>query len=330
MASILSHPIRGHSMRLPAILILLAFSCLGATSTALGQQDCEFNLIGTWKAVTTGYSDVVHYRFAPDGTLTVFVASGSAQPSEEKEIARATYELDDPNAPKSIAITTTNKNRVFLYGKSSIKILEHTETSMTCEMPGYGKVLWTRVDPNRYFIVLVARRGEFYDKSGSAFPILVKVAGRESQVNAVGTYSNQGKNAFGVVPPAAYKDFMREPRNDSEVMLRLEINAPQYERSLKILRTWERRVRNDELLYFENALNNVLLVKAVTETLNQCTEEFELYKLYIEHDWIAEQYQPAFIPFAFFKELRRLNESRHVRDDKFPLATLPGGTPQGN
>jgi hypothetical protein len=78
-------------------------------------------------------------------------------------------------------------------------------------------------------------------------------------------------------------------------------------------------------------LNNVLLVKAITETLNQCSEEFKLHKLYYDgYDWIAEQYAPPFIPFAFFKELRRLNESRHVRDDKFPVATLSGIAPQGN
>ena len=180
---------------------------------------------------------------------------------------------------------------------------------------GFGVTRWIKVDPNRYFIVLAARRGEFYDNSGSAFPILIKIVGSESQIDAVGIYSNQGKQAFGPVPPEAYKDFMREPRTDSEVMLRLEISSAQYERGLKILRTWERRVRNDELLYpLSIALNNVLLVKAVAETLNQCSEEIRLYKLsYLDHeDWIADKYSPEFIPFAYFREMRQLNESLHV------------------
>lgn len=318
-------------MKRPVVLGLVAFVLLASTGTAVGQQGCEFNIIGTWKAVTTGSTYEIIYRFAPDGTVTVLSSYDSGQPSESEEVGSATYELDDPKAPKSITINTTKKNKVFLYGKSSIKILDRTETSMTCEMPGYGKVRWTKMDPNRYFIVLAARRGEFYDKSGSAFPMLVKIVGSGSQIDAVGIYSNEGKDAFGTVPSETYKSFLREPRDDSAVMLRLEINAAQYERGLKILRTWERRVREDHLLYVENALNNILLVKAVTETLNQCSEEFNLYKLYYnEHDWIAEQYGPPFIPFAFFKELRRLNEARHVRDDKFPLATLPGSLPQGN
>jgi hypothetical protein len=317
-------------MKRSAVLFTLLFVWLTATGAAFGQQGCEFNIIGTWRA---GSADAVLYRFAPDGTITVLSVSGPGQSSDPQEIASATYELDNPKAPKSIALNTTNKNRVFLYGKSSIKIVEYTDTSMTCVVPGLGTTRWVKVDPNRYFIVLAARKGEFYDTSGPAFPMLIKVVGRESQIDAVGTYSDHGKGIFGPVPPEAYKDFLREPRTDSEVMLRLEINSAQYERALKILRHWERRVREDALLYpTRNPLNNVLLVKAVTETLNQCSEEFKLYRLnyLVPEDWIADKYDPQFIPFVFFKELRRLNESRHVGDDKFQQATLPSVPPQGH
>lgn len=320
-------------MKRSAIFSTLLFICLAAPSESFSQQGCELNIIGTWKAVTTSATDVVLYRFAPDGTVTVLSASGSRQVSEPQEIARATYELDDPKAPKSIVLTTTNKNRVFLYGKSSMKIIEYTDASLTCELPGYERTRWTKVDPNRYFIILVARRGQFYDTSGPAFPVLIKIVGSESQIDAVGIYSDRGKEAFGTVPPEAYKDFLREPRTDSEVMLRLEINSAQYGRGLKVLRTWERRVREDALLYpLSSSLNNVLLVKAVTETLNQCSEEIKLYKLnyLLAEDWIAEQYSPPFLPFAYFKELRRLNESLHVRDDKFQQASLPAGARQGH
>lgn len=319
-------------MKKSAIFSTLLLICLAATSTSFGQEGCEFNIVGTWKADTAAAKNVLLYRFAPDGTLTVLSVSAAEPAAEPQEIARATYELDDPKAPKTITLTTTSKNRIFLYGKSSMKVLEYTDSSLTCELPGYERTRWIKADPDRHFIILAARRGEFYDTSGSAFPILVKVVGRESQVDAVGIYSNQGKRAFGTVPPPVYKDFLREPKNDSEVMLRLEISLAQYERGLKVLRTWERRVRNDELLYpLSPPLNNVLLVKAVTETLNQCSEEFKLYKLnYLTEDWITEQYSPAFIPFAYFKELRRMNEPLHVRDDKFPLAALPAGPPQGN
>lgn len=316
-----------------AVLFLLMFVCLSVNRLTFGQQDCQFNIIGTWKAVTADAKGAVFYRFAPDGTVTVLSAAGDDQQSAPHEIASAKYEVDDPTAPKSIALTTTTKNRVFLFGKSSMNIVNYTDASLTCEIPGWGTTRWIKLDPNRYFIALAARRGEFYDTSGPAFPILIKIVGGEAQIDAVGTYSREGKSAFGTVPRTAYEDFMREPRNDSEVMLRLEINAAQYERGLKILRSWERRVREDALLYSAGSpLNNVLLVKAVTETLNQCGEEIKLYNLNYIHpeDWLSEKYGPAFIPFAYFKELKRLNESLHVRDEKFHQASLAAGAQPGS
>ncbi|MCM3873742.1 MAG: hypothetical protein ND895_23895 [Pyrinomonadaceae bacterium] len=314
-------------MKRSVVLFSLTLLCLSVVPSAFGQRDCEFNIIGTWKAVTT--ADVVLYRFTADGRVRVLSAS-SGPLSEAQEIGSATYELDNPRSPKSLALTVTSKNRVFLYGKSSMKVLTYADSSLTCEMPGWGPTRWVKLDPHRYFIVLAARNGEFYDTSGPAFPILIKMDGPESVVDAVGTYSDHGKAAFGTVPPEAYKDFMRESQGDSEVMLRLEINSAQYERGLKVLRTWERRVREDTLLYPSvSRLNNVLLVKAVTETLNQCGEEIKLYKLNYIHpeDWLSDQYAPAFIPFAYFRELRRLNESLHVRDDKFQQASTVGSQP---
>ena len=69
-------------------------------------------------------------------------------------------------------------------------------------------------------------------------------------------------------------------------MLRLEITAAQYERALKIVKTWERRARNNELLYPDLPMDNILLAKQVTESLNQCGEKFKLYKL----DWSMEDH----------------------------------------
>src|SRR5262245_65308795 len=112
---------------------------------------------------------------------------------------------------------------------------------------------------------------------------------------------------------------MKEPRAASDVMLRLEITPAQYERGLKILRTWERRVREGALLYPDISLDNILLVKQVTESLNQCGEkEIKLYKL----DWgvedkISDDNPASRVPFLFFREMRRLNESLHLRDEKF-------------
>jgi hypothetical protein len=302
--------------------------CLGVSATAFGQKSCEFNITGTWQVPGRDHSSVLLYRFTPDGTVTVLSSSNSnsSATQKEKEIAKATYELDDKLAPTSIKFTAAEKSKVFPYRQSAMEIVKYDDESLTCARHGAKPVRWVRVDPNHYFIVLAARSEEFYDRSGSAFPVLIKVSGSETQMEAVGTYSDHGKRAFGAVPLEAYKDFLREPRGDSEVMLRLEINSQQYQRALEFMHISARRAREDALLYPNDFyLNNILLVKAVTETLNQCSDEINLYKLNYIHpeDWITNQYAPGFVPFVYFKELRRLNDILHVRDNAFPTASLP-------
>jgi hypothetical protein len=111
---------------------------------------------------------------------------------------------------------------------------------------------------------------------------------------------------------------MKEPRAASDVMLRLEITSAQYERCLKVLQTWERRAREGAMLYPNVAMDNILLVKQVTESLDKCGEKIKLYNL----DWgvddkISDDNPSSRVPFLYFKEMRRLNESLHLRDDKF-------------
>jgi hypothetical protein len=174
-------------------------------------------------------------------------------------------------------------------------------------------------EPHRYFLVLAARNGTFYDNSGPAFPMLIKLDGERTQVESVGIYSIQGRRKFGTVPEESYREFMKEPSAASDVMLRLEITSSQYERGLKVLRTWERRVRERALLYSKSPMNNLLLLKEVTESLNQCGEkEIGVYKLdWSLEDKLSDEVPPSLVPFLFFKEMKRLNGSLHVRDDKF-------------
>jgi hypothetical protein len=313
-------------MKFTAIISLLAIMLLGSTGTALAQdkKSCSFDIVGTWKAQLST-SKAVLYRFDSKGGVTVLSVSGTAEP---QAIATASYKvIEEIDAPKSISFTATGKNRIFGAVKKSMKVVSYDDSSVTCEIPGVGTTRWTRVDPDRYFIVLSARKGEFYDDGGSSFPMVIKLAGGVTTIDAFGVYPEDGKAAFGTVPAAVYKDHLREARNDSETTLRVEINSRQYERALKIVKEWERRVREGALLYTFSSdsaedpasLNNILIVKAVTETLNQCSEDFDLYKLnYIyPEDWIADRTAPGFIPFVYFKELRRRNEARHIADEKF-------------
>lgn len=301
--------------------------CLTAAPAAFGQKGCEFNPIGTWKAATSDQKNPILYRFTSDTKVTVL--SSSDQNSEPREIASAVYTLDNPKAPKVILVKADKEGGGFAKGMTSMDITGYDDTSLTFVTPGSAPTRWIRVDNCRYFLVLAGRMGTFYDNSGPTFPMLIKVDGQKTQVDAVGIYANGGKWVFGTIPSETYNEFMKESRKDLDVMLRLEVTAAQYERGLKIVKTWERRARNNELLYPDLPMDNILLAKQVTETLNQCGEKVKLYKL----DWSIEDRISSSsprddnpftrIPFLYFKELKRLNQSLHVSDEEFYGHALP-------
>lgn len=308
-------------MKRLAMIAALILICLTAAPAALGQKGCELNLIGTWKAEKSDQANPILYRFTPDARVTLL--SGSSQGSALREIASAGYTLDNPKAPKVILVKADKEVGGFAQGITSMEITGYDDTSLTFVKSGSAPTRWVRVDANRYFIVLAGRIGTFYDGSGPTFPMLIKTDGQQSQIDAVGTYDVRGYWAFGEIPPETYNEFMKESSKASDVMLRLEITAVQYERGLKIVKTWERRARNNELLYPDLTMDNILLAKQVTESLNQCGEKFKLYKL----DWSLEDHISSSsprddnpfsrIPFLYFKELKRLNQSLHVPDEKF-------------
>ena len=319
-------------MKLTGIISLLAIVLLGSTANALAQEkSCSFDIVGTWKAEISS-TEARLYQFDEKGVVTVLSAAGTAQP---QQIATAKYEVNkELGKPESVSFTASGENRIFGAVKQTMKLVSYDDTSITCTIPKIGTTRWTRVDPDRYFIVLSARKGEFYNATGSAFSMVIKLAGGVPTIDTFGIYPENKRKALGTVPPALYKEYMREARNDSETILRLEINSRQYERALKVIKEWQRRDREGALLYITAAetlddatsLNNILVVKAVTETLNQCSADFNLYHLnyVIKDDWLSDKYPSAFVPFYYFKELRQRNEARHIPDQKFQeLVHLP-------
>ncbi|HEX8186226.1 MAG TPA: hypothetical protein VF747_15790 [Blastocatellia bacterium] len=305
-------------MKRYAIFFFLIITCLATTTTAFGQKGCELQVVGTWKAASSDGARTLFYRFGPDATVKLLSVPASSRESELREINSAVYALDDAKAPKAILFKAAKAGGGLAEGTTSMEIAAYDDTSMTFVKPGSEPTRLVKVDPHRYFMVLAGRSGTFYDSSGPTFPMLIKMDGQQIQVDAVGIYSLKGNAAFGPVPKETYNEFMKEPHNDSEVMLRLELTGAQYERSVKVVRTWDRRFREGALLYPDPYLNNILFVRQVAESLNQCGENIKLYKLdWMLDDQISTKNINARAPFFFFKELRRLNESRHVRDEKF-------------
>jgi hypothetical protein len=151
--------------------------------------------------------------------------------------------------------------------------------------------------------------------------MLQRTAADATDVGAFGIYAGARRQpVFGPVPAGVYDEFVSEARkpsaDESTVMLRLAISEHQYERTLQVLQAWERRVRENALLYPEIAMDNILLVKQATEELNRCSDTLVAYDL----DWgledgISEHNVASRIPYEYFRELARLNAARHVPDE---------------
>jgi|SRR5688572_20071085 len=205
------------------------------------------------------------------------------------------------------------------------------EASDSCK----AEAAWVRSERAHHYLMLAASRGVFYDRSGPSIVMLMKTdaSADEVEMGAVGIYADeQGRAVFGTVPWKSYDALLREPAKGSQdVMLRLEINGPQYERVLGILRSWERRARENELLYRNDFnMNNILLVKQATEALNRCGEKVNLYKLdWSLEDRISDDNARSMVPLLVFQELKRRNARLHVPDAAVPegLLALAGSEP---
>jgi hypothetical protein len=209
---------------------------------------------------------------------------------------------------------------VLVRGLAALVCLGVAWTALAESAPGSceSEAAWVRSDKARHYLVLAASRGVFYDRSGPSIVMLMKTdtATDEVEMGAVGIHADEkGRAVFGSVPWRSYDALLREPAKGSQnVMLRLEINQPQYERVLGVLRSWEKRARENALLYPNDFnMNNILLVKQVTEELNRCRKSIDLYQLdWGLHDRISDENARSRVPFLVFQELKRRNGSLHV------------------
>src|SRR5262249_36193093 len=79
------------------------------------------------------------------------------------------------------------------------------------------------------------------------------------------------------------------------------------------------RARENTLLYQDIPyLNNAVYLNQLASRLNDCSETIKLQKLTcrIDDPIITKQNLPQ-VPYFFIKELRSLNSTLHVKDDKF-------------
>lgn len=300
-------------------LLFSAMILLSAYTSVLAQEDqkaCEFNIVGTWQSTSNGHANPTLLRFARNGTATVLSRNGT----EWQATDTSTFKLDNPKAPKAIHLAPTNNPGQV----TSLEITQHDDGAFTTAVtvtPDVELTRWVRVDPYRYFVVFVSGKGS-PGYGAPAFAMLIKTDGTQEQTDAFGSYPyKDGKVdtvAVAPIPEQIRKQFDKEPQDDSAIMLRLEVTAGPFNRAMKILKTWERRSRENTMLYNIPYLDNAVYLNQLASSLNDCAETIKLQKLSwrIDDPIIIKQNLPQ-VPYFFIKELRKLNNDLHVRDEKF-------------
>jgi len=318
---------------------VLAF--LGLFSSALvGQEQqkaCQFKITGTWQSSTDGQKNPTRQRFGSNGVVTELSRNSSDKGSEWQVRGNSTYRLDDPKTPKAIILTPIDKSGRFS-GDTTLQIKTFDDGLFVTAQggnPGSALTRWTRVDPQRYFVVFAAGKGD-PGFGAAGFAILIKTDGVHTQRDAFGVYPVvnplERHPILGVIPAKIRRQFDTEPAGDSGAMLRLEVTAGPYNRALEVLKTWERRSEENTLLYTAPYLNNAVYLNQLASSLNEtgvltwrggtpCTETIKLQKLtWLLSDPIMTKHNMTQTPYYLFKTLRQLNSSLHLNDSQFHVA----------
>ena len=298
---------------------------LMAGANAYGQENdtCDFIVTGTWQYQAPGQANPAFYRFAPDGTVKVVAHSG--QDKQWHELASANYKLNDVWAPKSIEFTPIKAGEVFKQGTTAMQITQYDDASFTVVAPGAGPAHFTRVDPHRYFAVF-AGRGGTVRSGGPQFAMVVKSDGLRQQIETFGVYpvmdQSLGKVVpmIGTIPDDILSEFVNEPQPgwQNEAMLRLELTPAEYDRALRVVHDWQKRARQDELLYPVYYMDNMVFVDQLAKSIDSCSSKIKEYNLtWLLSDKVIATHNLPQVVFYYVKELRQLNESLHVPDAKF-------------
>jgi hypothetical protein len=320
--------------------ILLILSSLVLFPAGLAGQEqpqvCQFNIAGVWQSSTGGQVNSTRQRFRSDGVVTELSPSTGKEP-EWRPTGRFRYRLDNAKAPKALTLTKIEKG-----GRPSaatnLEITTFDDGMFVTKAAGDAgePTRWTRVDPYRYFVVLAAGKGS-PGFGAPGFAMLIKTDGVHTQTDALGAYPvvnpRERYPMFGVISEEILRQFDSEPAGDTGAMLRLEVTAGPYNRAMEVLKNWQRRAEENQLLYPTIPyLNNAVYLNQLTSSLNEagvltwkggttCSETIKLQKLtWLLNDPVVAKHNLTQTPYYLFKTLRELNSSLHLNDSRFHAA----------
>jgi hypothetical protein len=308
-------------MKLTSRLTLLTaflWTNLLLPASSAGQEACRFDIAGVWESTAPGEASPNLYRFAPNGTVTMLSALGTRM--EPREMAKAAYKLDNPQAPTTLEFKPATGGRTLPWGVGQWEIVRFGDGAFSVVKAGSAPVTWVRKDPDQYFVVLAAHRGTPPHTGGPAFVMLIrKPEGGGTEVETFGLYYSNGERINGPVPEKLYQELVKNPSPGDDAVLRLQVTAAGFARGMRIVRVWQQRAREGALLFPSYSYLNVIVpLKEVAESLNACAETIHLHKLtWMVDDQIGANFAEWEQPFQYVKKLRELNDLTNVPNATF-------------
>jgi hypothetical protein len=301
------------TLRVTAAAVALMQVC----SAAWAADSCDFDITGTWESVAArGDAPVpARYRFGADGMVTTLSRTDAGDDWQERAGTPAHfYRLDDPKAPSIIEFRGADAATL----RGSMEISQYDDGSFTTLDANSEPTRWVRVEPERYFIVFAAARGEVA-KGGPAFAMLVR-AGADSRAttDTFGFYLANDEPVVGPIPAPLSDKLTMESRLDTQTLFRLEVTRAELARAEAVLQAWERRAREHTLLYDIPYLNSVVFLEQLAATLNRCHERIRAQKLnWNVGDPVTAAHNLPQVGFFYIRELRRQNAALHLGNAEF-------------
>lgn len=332
--------------RVNSLFILLCLCCLltgGWTQSSERQatkKACPFSIVGTWKSLALSEREMTVFSFAPDGWVRLLTPSANTLAQDLEVLAEVKYKLNNPSSPTRIEFTARRGNDVFPTGGTALEITEFSADSFTTKHPVTGaKTPWVREQTHRYFLSLAARQKKDSPQI-EAVAMWTVLDGRKTTVYALGVErladaddrqaADKEPTGSAATPPPLFApvsarltdELVMEDEEDGEFMMRLELNAAEFERSHAIFAAWEKQVTEKTLPFADAYQNSLEFMHAVAESLNHCEKRLHLPK---PQKAAADQPPASFSQqvLAFIKALRKLNDETHVNNVMYPLGWRP-------
>jgi hypothetical protein len=313
----------GSLRRGAAALLLVPWLTFDASAAApAAAAACPLEIVGTWQLSSSSELEPILLSFAPDGWASVLSGSGERRPTELDIVAQVLYEpvsrRDSSRDIGRIEFRARRGNDIFSVGTSRWDIDAHTDESFSARRSdaAAGELsLWSRVQTRRYFLTFAAR-------TDAAFAMWTTLDGRRTDLEALGM-TGQGapgdrKIRFGRVPLELAQSFARQSARDDDVMMRIELSEAEYRRTHRVLEAWDALVSRDLLARGSPQAQALEFLEATLQSVNLCRNRLRL----ADADSAAVHDRPQH-PLELVRQIRKINDRRHVNDKLFPFRWQP-------